>query len=321
MPVHFLKSATAVVLILTVITCGTMDRTIDLKIYSKKKLEHIPSASGTTVHDGHLYVVSDNQPWLFKSDFNGNLISKFRIIEKEDNQNEPIPKLLKPDFEALTKINLNGEEKLLVFGSGSLSPQRNVLLLVGIGNNFKTSHYLLTGIYEQLQSYLGDAPINIEAAVVYGEFLMLFNRQNNTMVRYNLEQFLNAVIHKAKLPTPELKKIILPKVKNATVGISGASMLPNSAMVLFTTSIEATDNPIDDGEIMGSYLGIMDLGENNNQIQSTLTPIVKDDRVLKIKVESVVVTKTFSNKNFDIVMVTDNDAGVSEILAGNITLQ
>src|SRR4051812_48751602 len=103
-----------------------------LTLLSRQILHNIPSASGIEIINNSIYVIGDNSPWLFILDDKYQLKGKWQIAPTENLTEGKIPKPLKPDFEAMTGITWNSEKGLLIFGSGSKSPERDVLVWVNV---------------------------------------------------------------------------------------------------------------------------------------------------------------------------------------------
>jgi hypothetical protein len=85
-----------------------------------KPLPDYPSASGITYYNKQFYIIGDDASNLLILD--SNLIIK-DSIQLYSFAEKRIPKVVKPDLESITLI---ADNKLLLLGSGSLSPTRNV---------------------------------------------------------------------------------------------------------------------------------------------------------------------------------------------------
>ena len=137
-----------------------------LTIISQKTLGHIPSASGIEIIDDAIYVMGDNSPWLFKLNKSYKLTGKLSIASGKNLVNREIPKSLKPDFEAMTSIGPDKNKKLLLFGSGSKSPQRDIMLQINVCGKSRIKTYSLKKLYIPLEGSLsktGADPFELEA--------------------------------------------------------------------------------------------------------------------------------------------------------------
>ncbi|HEX6848604.1 MAG TPA: hypothetical protein VF144_16580, partial [Chitinophagaceae bacterium] len=95
--------------------CNPANEISELQV---KKLDY-PSASAIEYYDGKLYIMGDDAVNLLILDTSLNILDSITVV---DYPAKRIPKDIKPDFEAATLI----ADGLLLFGSGSLSPYRNL---------------------------------------------------------------------------------------------------------------------------------------------------------------------------------------------------
>ncbi len=284
------------------------------EILEQKTLKNIPSASGIVKISDGIYVIGDNTPWIYKiSSKELELTEKFRIFETTTDA--IIPKMSKPDFEAITEIQWEQTKELFIFGSGSKSPQRDVLKGVTFGKETTVNTYNLSEFYELIKSStsIEENKLNIEAAAANETHLFLFNRGENLVLQYEISAFIDYIKHKGECPKPISYSIHLPQLNGIDAGFSGACFVPDEEELVFTASLEDTDNPIDDGDVLGSYVGIIKLKNLKDNYQPDCVLISSDNQPLKIKVESVeVMNHDASGK--EILIVTDSDGGTSEIL-------
>ena len=101
-----------------------------LELLNWQELEHIPSASGIELINDLLYIIGDNSAFLYVLDSSYSIIDKIQIASTANTLDGIIPKSLKPDYEAMVSARLGKEIVLLVFGSGSKSPERDVLAII-----------------------------------------------------------------------------------------------------------------------------------------------------------------------------------------------
>jgi len=100
-------------------------------------------------------------------------------------------------------------------------------------------------------------------------------------------------------------------MQNTVSGFSGACLLPDNSGLLFTASLEATNNSYNDGEILGSYIGFINF-DNIENGQSHTAIIKSEGKTLITKLEGISI-KHFSNNKIDAIAVSDNDNGTSWI--------
>lgn len=276
-------------------------------------LENIPGASGMGISNEGIYIAGDNSPYLYILDHRGNQLSKHLIYPDHDFANGEIPKILKPDFEALEVIKGDPYDTILIFGSGSKSPKRDIMVRVVLADNPRVNTYSLVGFYDQLRNLpiMQGHELNIEAVAHYDQRLLLFNRGKNLMLDFNHTEFLMAIEGNYPVPDPIIHEVQLPSLGGLASGFSGATVIPNSRTLLFTTSIEDTPNAYDDGEVLGSFIGLMDL-ENPNEIQYIL--LEEQEKAMPLKVESISVQSMINDTSANILMVTDSDGAESLLI-------
>lgn len=259
------------------------------------------------------YIIGDNSPWLFKLNEHFDVTAAWPVYTLENAVQGVIPKPVKPDFEAMTLIG----GVFYIFGSGSISPQRELLIKLNPDEPQNCTRHVLTDFYTQLKRFcqLADDELNIEAAVSTTDFIYLFNRGKNCLIRFSITEFNQFLINSNN--TVELCKfdVELPTAGvTAKVGFSGATFVPQLQKILFTASAEDTKNWIDDGEILGSYLGLINL--KTHQLEAYI-PISENKTQLPLKVESVAV-KSFSNGKAQLFFVCDQDGEASELIGAEL---
>ncbi|MGO3261857.1 MAG: DUF6929 family protein [Mesonia sp.] len=280
----------------------------------------MPSASGIVKVKEGFYVIGDDSPYVFHIDQNFDLLSTTPIYSSEKVQEDTIPKIDKPDFEAMEMIS---ETQMLVFGSGSKSPERDVCILVEIGNKILYTEYDISLFYthlRNLQLMLG-YELNIEALAVDSDSLHLFNRGRNIIFSFSYRDFINYCKTGTDFPIPKTKLFSLPKINALEAGFSGATTFKfkNQAYFIFTASIEDTPNAYEDGEVLGSFIGVIEI--KNGEVATDFLIQQIPNPKLPLKVESVIVDKIISETQTDLVLVTDNDGAPSEILKVRMTLK
>lgn len=286
---------------------------LSLTLLDRQVLADVPAASGIERIDDQYYAVGDNNPWLFLLNDQFGLVEKFHISPKNPVSDDILSKDVKPDFEAITQARYNGKHELWVFGSGSKSPSRDILSRFDLQNNKFIKAYALTEFYETIiaSCNLGEGNLNIEAAAVIDENLYLFNRGINLVLQYPLNTLTAYLDGNAQCPKPLAYQIELPKTEQVQIGFSGATASADKKHFIFTASAEDTNNWIDDGEILGSYVGVISLKNLKNQYQPACLPIEKDGKILSVKVESVTVIAQ-NKKEIELLLVSDSDGGASE---------
>lgn len=311
-----LKKPGSFLALLLLVACTNNNNIMETKILSRQPIPHVPSASGIELVDSQLYAIGDNSPWLFKLDSQYTISEKWRIFSDEQATSDLIEKKDKPDFEAMTSIRYQGRKALLIFGSGSKLKKRSSLIWVSLGDSVVVQSYSLEKLYKSIikKTDIGKDELNIEAAVAGKDKLYLLNRGTNTVICYTLDSFVSYI--QSGGPVPELTsfKVQLPEVEGIEAGFSGATISPDSAKIIFTASVENTSNWIDDGKILGSFVGIIDLVNTDSRTPVYVSSISQNNSILNIKVESVAFNGFDLQGNMKVLLVTDSDGGISEIL-------
>lgn len=286
---------------------------MNLVILSRKILPAIPSASGIEVTRNGIFILGDDSPWIFRMNERFEIEEKIQIVDVPSSAEGKIPKKIKPDLEAMTSM----ESDLLLFGSGSKSPQRDVMIRMNTSRPYRTEKYSLAEFYNSLcnAANLTRNELNIEAAAIINETLFLFNRGKNRIFKTNTVELLSFLEEKGPIPVSEVFCVTLPSLNNIEAGFSGATISPDSKEIIFTASIENTPNWIDDGEVLGSFVGIFPLSNLKDNFCPDCLPVTgKEKNILKIKIESIAVQSTISPNTLHLLLVTDDDKSSSELI-------
>lgn len=278
------------------------------------KLHHtlsFPSASAVETNNNNIYLIGDdsNKILLLNSEF--DVLEEIVLFEFDGHR---IPKKEKPDFEACTII----DNQLMIFGSGSLLPQRGFLYTYHLDNRTieKTD---LSKFYQTIHSKDKFDELNIEGLTTIDHQFLFFNRANNKQQNTLIivENFFDSIQHLHEDVICRYVDIEIQALYDHVLGISGAAYSIEKDQLFITASAENTDNAYDDGEIIGSVLCIVDnasekLKKEKLIIENYIILETIDDRLKKQKIESV----SFFNDN--IILVADNDNGKSEVFLLNI---
>jgi len=255
----------------------------------------------------------DDAPFLFVLNQDLKLIKKIPLLNDDDYTSERIAKAEKPDFEAMELIDNN---ELIIFGSGSKSPQRNIFFRILLHETLKIEQYDITELYQNIKALpeLEDTELNIEATAYKQNELFLYNRKKNLIIQFNYSDLLAFIKGKKTFPYPQITTFHLPVIHGTEAGFSGASALINEPKIIFTASLENTTNAYDDGEILGSMIGSIKLLNNKPSVNYEYCLI--QDNVENLKIESVSIEKEISSELTEIVMISDDDKGNSIVISG-----
>jgi len=274
-----------------------------------KKLEHYPSASGIEYFNNQFYIIGDDANDLLILDSSltpTDSISLYSFAEKR------IPKKVKADLEAIT---ITKDNKLLIVGSGSLSPYRNTAWLIDPVSKQKDTIRLDT-FYQRLTQN-GIQETNIEGISAIPGSMILSNRGSKGYPKnhliFTVDNFWN---NQANAP---ITIILVGSNKDSSLfsGVSGFTYAKKSDRLILAVSTEDTRNNMDDGAIGKSYLWVI-----KNISAKKKWKAINPDQVIDLdamdakfkgqKIESVCVTK--ETKDFlHLVLAADNDDGSSSI--------
>jgi hypothetical protein len=276
----------------------------------------IPSGSGIVKFRDAYYAIGDDSPFLFELSDDFKVKRKIALQDTSLVVNNRIEKPKKPDFEALDMIN---NSELVAFGSGSKSPQRDVFMRILFGKTVEIEQYTVTDFYRQLKSLpiFSDSELNLEAVAFRKGQLYLFNRRKNLVLQFDYDALLKYLKGDIPFPKPGITQFELPKINDIESGFSGASALKNEAKILFTSSVENTNNAYNDGEILGSFIGVIDITADglSKTIQYCRTPDSKE----KLKIESVAVDEEVAPGKVKVVLIADDDKGNSVLVKGVVS--
>ncbi|RBQ02769.1 DUF6929 family protein [Pedobacter miscanthi] len=216
------------------------------------EIDGIGSASGLFLNEDLLYIIGDNSGYLNEYNIKTRTLHKIQILFDQDLlQLENIPKPLKPDFEILCQH----DNKLYILGSGS-TPKRNLM----IEFDLKTKKIIrkdLAKTYSLLKSMskIDDHNFNLEGAIFTGTTWLLFNRGNGTDGKNGIFK-----IHKADLKNIEQVSFYnfkLPNIDHVESSFTDAVLVKNE--IFFIATAEDTKSTYADGEILGSFIGSINL--------------------------------------------------------------
>ncbi|MGB3343498.1 MAG: hypothetical protein WBA61_06275 [Aequorivita sp.] len=274
-----------------------------IEILRSKIIDGVISASGLVKAGDKLYVVSDDAPFLYTLDGNYNVISQLPISTIDAPFSSRIEKSIKPDFEALDIV---GDNEIIAFGSGSKSPERDIFLRIFINGEEEIKTYQISEFYAHLKNLevMENRELNIEAVAYKDGRIFLFNRGQNVVFGFVYVELISYFEGNIPFPTPRTKLFQLPDIRGIRAGFSGATALKGHPYIIFTASVEDTPNAYDDGEVLGSFIGILRIEGDflSNEFKTTLFPTME-----KLKVESVIVSREVKLGETHIVVITDDD--------------
>jgi hypothetical protein len=305
---------------------------MNIHVLKHAHLSNIPSASAVEVLNGNIYVVGDDSCFLYVLKYDLSLIAKVPLYEVQEKfiHDGRILKKEKADLECITKFQINGYPHLLILGSGAISPQRDVAFLVKLPTPYNRKHLVWKVSLVKWYSFLRlneeatgkSGVLNFEAAASNDEHLLIFNRENNALLRFDLTEFIEFIQgHTEGIPFPTIIPCNIPNINGFRAGLSGADFFEN--ILFFTASAEDTTNAIDDGDIKGSAVGVLSFeGENKIRGKASIGfkgnvgafKIIPEINDVHLKIESISIYEKESENSYIGIAVSDDDKGGSDIL-------
>ncbi len=278
-----------------------------------KLFDSIPSGSGLIAEGDSVFIIGDDATSLYQLSLSTNAFVSIPLINITQLQYR-IKKPDKHDLESLSFLNLNGKKYIASFGSGSVSPQRDSLLLVS-ADDFKQQQWISLGnFYTRLRKISVKNELNIEGAVSTSENVYLFNRSGSEVYELSLKLFEAIMQSKINLMDMNIKKyqFDLPASEGVQSALSGGCLFRNDA-ILFCASAENLPNVYDDGDIQGSYVGIISINKKGLALKELTGIKDKSGAMLKDKLESIDIAGHYSNGDVRAFAIADNDDGKSKL--------
>ena len=281
-----------------------------IEILSSKIIDGVISASGLVKTGDKYYVISDDAPFLYTLNGNYDVISRLPIVTIDAPITSRIEKSIKPDFEALDIV---GDNEIIAFGSGSKSPERDVFLRILINGKEEVKTYDISEFYGHLKNLkvMQKRELDIEGVAYKDGQIFLFNRGHNVVFGFVYKELISYFEGNSSFPTPKAQLFQLPDIRGIRAGFSGATALKEHPYIIFTASVEDSPNAYDDGEVLGSFIGVLRIEGDflSKEFKTVLFPTAE-----KLKVESVIVSREVKLGETHIVVITDDDYKDSLIL-------
>lgn len=261
-------------------------------------IKGISAASGLLFSQNVLFVISDSSSFLYQYDLEKSLLLKFPLVK------EPAENIRKQDKLDLESITRNGNQ-LLLLGSGSTA-KRTTLFSLDLSNDvLKTQD--LQPLYQKLKtvSELTDAQFNIEGAIYANETMVLFQRGNSKDSQNGI--FLVPNNQKDNI---RFIPIILPTLDGIETTFTDAILVNDT--IYFLACAENTSSTYEDGDVLGSILGIM----HAPTFEIIAVKLLSDYQ----KFEGITLYKN-SDETIEFLLCEDNDTELSESIIYKLTLE
>jgi hypothetical protein len=220
-----------------------------LQLESLFKINGIGSASGLIYKNNSLLIIGDNSGFLYEYQIDSKDLKRHPLIE---NPTENILKKDKPDYEAITNFG----EDLYVFGSGT-TVNRNSMVHLNASSKKVIGINDLRELYAAMQDLakVNAEVLNLEGAIYNGKTWFLFNRGNGVANR-NVLFIIEGENLQDKLSIRSID-YILPELQGIRTSFTDAILV--DSIIYFLATAEDTASTYDDGEVLGSIIGGIDL--------------------------------------------------------------
>lgn len=253
----------------------------------------IGSASGLFYQNNSLYIIGDNSGFLYEYHTDSKQLDKHALVA---NPTANTPKQDKADFEAMAHFG----DTLYIFGSGSTA-KRTKMVEFNLSTKTKTKTNDLVDLYAVIQNFSQIQPedFNVEGAIFEGENWYLFNRGNGISNK-------NAVftIH-AKNLGEEFALVAtnykLPKIKGIRSSFTDAVLVGDK--IYFLATVENSKSTYEDGEVLGSFVGRMDLEKMKIDFTQKISSTQKFEGITFFQKD---------NDNISFLLCEDNDTDLQE---------
>ncbi|THF49917.1 hypothetical protein E6C50_11230 [Flavobacterium supellecticarium] len=221
----------------------------------------VGSASGLIFDHSVLNIISDNSSYLYEYETKSANLKRHPLLE---NPAENIAKKIKPDFEAITSY----ADTLYLFGSGS-TVNRNKMVKVNAKTKKVVSVVDISDLYAAMQTFAGlsSENFNIEGVAYNGKSWYFFNRGNGTTgknIVFTIEG--KNLVDDFNIIFSELK---LPKIKGVRTGFTDATLVQDK--LYFLAAAEDTNSTYNDGAVLGSVIGRIDIEKMKIDFTRTIT--------------------------------------------------
>lgn len=261
-------------------------------------IKGISAASGLLFAQNVLFIISDSSSFLYQYDIEKNLLLKFPLVK---DPAENIPKQDKLDLESITQHG----NQIILLGSGS-TEKRSIMFTLDLSTDALQTQDLKP-LYQKLKtvSELNDAQFNIEGAIYANETLVLFQRGNS-------EESQNGIFIVPNNQKDNIRfiPIILPTLDGIETTFTDAILVNDK--IYFLACAENTASTYEDGEILGSILGIM-----HAPTLEIIDVILLSDHQ---KFEGITLYKN-TDEAIEFLLCEDNDTELSESIIYKLTLE
>ena len=215
----------------------------NFKLTNLFTIKGITAPSGLWYTQNVLFVISDSSHFLYQYDIAKKLLLKFPLV-KEAKEN--IEKAEKPDLESITQYG----NQLIMLASGS-TEKRNSMFTLDLGSDVLQSQDLSV-LYQKLKSVgsFSHDQLNIEGAIYVNQTMLLFQRGNSKNSQNGI-----FIIPNHQEDGIRFVPISLPTLDDVETTFTDAILVGDT--IYFLACAENTESTYEDGEVLGTILGIM----------------------------------------------------------------
>lgn len=215
----------------------------NFKLTNLFTIKGITAPSGLWYTQNVLFVISDSSHFLYQYDIAKKLLLKFPLV-KEAKEN--IEKAEKPDLESITQYG----NQLIMLASGS-TEKRNSMFTLDLGSDALKSQDL-KALYQKLKDVgsFSDDQLNIEGAIYVNQTMLLFQRGNSKNSQNGI-----FIIPNHQEDGIRFVPISLPTLDDVETTFTDAILVGDT--IYFLACAENTTSTYEDGEVLGTILGIM----------------------------------------------------------------
>lgn len=245
------------------------------------------AGSGLIKSEDGLWAVGDDLHHLVHITLNDEVARGYRLFPGDLPEDYKERKKLKPDTEAFFEITRRGNEVVwLAIPSGS-KPNRVKGAVIRNGGKFDVRERDFSPLYDSLRGRINE--LNIEGATLLNEDLVLFQRGNgserfNALIYIGIADFIEG--YRKGTTDPELfriRRVDLGEWDGAAITFTDG--FAHEGNLIFSAAAERTDSTFDDGDVVGSVIGIW-----NGKFAREL------GRVKDLKIEGLALDKATENE-------------------------
>lgn len=265
-----------------------------LQLSSLFQLDGVGAASGLLLQDQQLYIISDSSSFLYQTALSNPQVKKIPLV---NDAQDHIEKKYKYDLESLCKK----DDSLYLFGSGSTAKRQSVFCYDLLSDEVTQIDVSTLYAKFRLTADLAEDELNIEG-VIYdfnqGKPRWIFlQRGNGANARNGL-----LVLHDDELSVEaEIEFIALQLPRIAHVESSFTDGCLHEGKLYFLAAAEDTTSTYDDGEVLGSLIGCIDLAT----FQLEFTQQISNQH----KFEGLTLLKK-TDQQLEFLLCEDNDTAV-----------